>query len=114
MQLAVSPSVTVQVTGLAAAGWDPDRALVSLYQDGVRKLYSWAWNGDPAFLRDLPPGTYNVAITYYDDDFNAKAYWWNGGTYADRSEIVVRAGDSISIVAKAITRVAPAGARLVR
>ncbi len=114
VQLAVSPSVTVQVTGLAAAGWDPDRALVSLYQDGVRKFYSWAWNGDSAFLRDLPPGTYNVAITYYDDDFNTKAYWWNGGTYADRSEIVVRAGDSISIVAKAITRVAPAGARLVR
>ncbi len=87
---------------------------MSLYQDGVRKFYSWAWNGDSAFLRDLPPGTYNVAITYYDDDFNTKAYWWNGGTYADRSEIVVRAGDSISIVAKAITRVAPAGARLVR
>ncbi|UKF28143.1 carboxypeptidase regulatory-like domain-containing protein [Clavibacter nebraskensis] len=114
VQLAVSPSVTVQVTGLAAAGWDPDRALVSLYQDGVRKFYSWAWNGDPAFLRDLTPGTYNVAITYYDADYNAKAYWWNGGVYADKSEIVVRAGDSISIVAKAVTRVAPAGAQLVR
>ncbi|OUE07703.1 Cna protein B-type domain protein [Clavibacter michiganensis] len=114
VQLAVSPSVTVQVTGLAAAGWDPDRALVSLYQDGARKYYGWAWNGDAAFLRDLVPGTYRVAITYYDDDFNASAYWWNGGVYADKSEIVVRAGDSISLVAKAITRVAAQGAQLVR
>jgi hypothetical protein len=112
-QLATSPSVTTTVTGLAAAGWDTDYTIVNLYQGGVVKYSGYAWNPSSAFIKDITPGTYQVAITYHRGT-ELKAYWWNGGTYADKSEIVVRAGDSISIVAKAITRVAPAGARLVR
>ncbi|MBF4621106.1 carboxypeptidase regulatory-like domain-containing protein [Clavibacter sp. VKM Ac-2542] len=112
-QLAISPSVTTTVTGLAAAGWDSDYAIVNLYQGGSIKRSAYSWAGAGAFIKDIAPGTYQVAVTYHRGT-ELKAYWWNGGTYADRSEIVVRAGDSISIVAKAITRVAPAGARLVR
>ncbi|AWF99561.1 carboxypeptidase regulatory-like domain-containing protein [Clavibacter michiganensis] len=112
-QLAVSPSVTASVTGLAAAGWDSDYAVVNLYQGGVIKYSGYSWYGAGAFIKDIAPGTYQVAVTYHRGE-ERKAYWWNGGVYADKSEIVVRAGDSISIVAKAITRVAPAGARLVR
>jgi hypothetical protein len=113
VQLAVSPSVTALVTGIAAAGWDSDYVVVNLYQGGVIKYTDYAWNGEPAFIKGITPGTYQVAVTYHRDD-EKKAYWWNGGTYADKSEIVVRAGDSISLVAKAVTRVAPAGALLVR
>jgi hypothetical protein len=112
-QLAISPSVTTAVTGLAAAGWDSDYAVVNLYQGGVIKYSEYSWSGAGAFIKDITPGTYQVAVTYHRGS-EKKAYWWNGGTYADKSEIVVRAGDSISIVAKAITRVAPAGALLVR
>jgi hypothetical protein len=112
-QLAVSPSVTASVTGLAAAGWDTDYAIVNLYQGGVVKYSEYSWYGAAAFIKDIAPGTYQVAVTYHRGT-EKKAYWWNGGVYADKSEIVVRAGDSISIVAKAITRVAPAGALLVR
>ncbi|OUE24387.1 carboxypeptidase regulatory-like domain-containing protein [Clavibacter michiganensis] len=112
-QLAVSPSVTTTVTGLAAAGWDTDYAIVNLYQGGVVKYSGYSWSGAAAFIKDIVPGTYQVAVTYHRGTEN-KAYWWNGGVYADKSEIVVRAGDSISIVAKAVTRVAPAGAQLVR
>ncbi|PPF58915.1 hypothetical protein C5C13_07165 [Clavibacter michiganensis] len=113
VQLATSPSVTASVTGLAAAGWDSDYAIVNLYQGGVVKYSEYSWYGAAAFIKDIAPGTYQVAVTYHRGT-EKKAYWWNGGTYADRSEIVVRAGDSISIVAKAVTRVAPAGAQLVR
>ncbi|WP_434172909.1 carboxypeptidase regulatory-like domain-containing protein [Clavibacter michiganensis] len=112
-QLAISPSVTTTVTGLAAAGWDSDYAIVNLYQGGVVKYSEYSWYGAAALIKDIAPGTYQVAVTYHRGT-EKKAYWWNGGTYADKSEIVVRAGDSISIVAKAVTRVAPAGARLVR
>jgi hypothetical protein len=112
-QLAVSPSVTTAVTGLAAAGWDSDYAVVNLYQGGVIKYSEYSWYGSGAFIKDITPGTYQVAVTYHRGT-EKKAYWWNGGTYADKSEIVVRAGDSISLVAKAVTRVAPAGAQLVR
>jgi hypothetical protein len=112
-QLSVSPSVTTAVTGLAAAGWDTDYTVVTLYQGGAVKYSGYAWNPDAAFIKDITPGTYQVAVTYHRGT-EKKAYWWNGGTYADKSEIVVRAGDSVSIVAKAITRVAPAGALLVR
>jgi hypothetical protein len=112
-QLLTSPSITTQVTGLAASGWDTDYTIVNLYQGGVIKYSAYAWNPSAAFIKDIAPGTYQVAVTYHRGT-EKKAYWWNGGVYADRSEIVVRAGDSISIVAKAITRVAAAGAQLVR
>ena len=112
-QLAISPSVTASVTGLAAAGWDSDYAIVNLYQGGVVKYSGYSWSGAAAFIKDVAPGTYQVAVTYHRGT-EKKAYWWNGGVYADKSEIVVRAGDSISLVAKAITRVAAQGAQLVR
>ncbi|RIJ52186.1 carboxypeptidase regulatory-like domain-containing protein [Clavibacter lycopersici] len=111
--LAVSPSVTTKLTGLETSGWDSDYAVVNLYQNGVIKYDRQVSDTRSAFIEGITPGTYQVAVTYHRGT-EKKAYWWNGGTYADKSEIVVRAGDSISIVAKAITRVAPAGARLVR
>jgi hypothetical protein len=113
VQLAVDPSVTTRVTGLAAAGWDADRALVRLHQGGVLKHSAYAWDADGAFMRGVAPGTYRVSVTYYRGS-ESRTYWWGGGVNADRSEVVVRAGESVAIVAPAVARVAPAGAQLVR
>ncbi|OUE26834.1 Cna protein B-type domain protein [Clavibacter michiganensis] len=55
--LAVSPSVTARVTGLAAAGWDADLALVTLSQGGVVRHAAYARDGGAAFLEDVAPGT---------------------------------------------------------
>jgi hypothetical protein len=113
VQLSVSPSITFQMTGLAASGWDTGLVRYALYQAGEVKDYIYSYDAGSAFRSGITPGTYQVAVTYYGGG-DQKTYWWNGGVYADKSEIVVRAGDSISIVAKAVTRVAAAGAQLVR
>ena len=105
--LDVSPSVTARVTGLAAAGWDADLALVTLSQGGVVRHAAYARDGDAAFLDDVPPGTYRVAVTY-SRGAASDTRAWTGGVRADRSELVVGAGESVAITVAAPPRVAAA------
>jgi len=105
--LDVSPSVTARVTGLAAAGWDADLALVTLSQGGVVTNAAYARDGDAAFLDDVAPGTYRVAVTY-SRGASSDTRAWTGGVRADRSELVVGAGESVAITVAAPARVAAA------
>jgi protocatechuate 3,4-dioxygenase beta subunit len=105
--LDVSPSVTARVTGLAAAGWDADLALVTLSQGGVVRHAAYARDGDAAFLDDVPPGVYRVAVTYSRGPISDMRAW-TGGVRADPSEVVVGAGESVSITVAAPARVTAA------
>jgi len=102
--LAVSPSVTARVTGLAAAGWDADLALVTLSQGGIVRHAAYARDGDAAFLEDVAPGVYRVDVTY-SRGAASDTRAWTGGVRADRSEVAVGAGESVAITIAAPVRV---------
>ncbi|WP_052129195.1 carboxypeptidase regulatory-like domain-containing protein [Clavibacter michiganensis] len=91
VRLAVTASVTATLTGTPALG-SRDHVEVELLQDGVVKQRTFVFRGgDTGFIASVDPGTYRVRVTS-QKDYVDTVRWWDRGTGADRSELVVEAG----------------------
>ncbi len=62
-----------------------------------------------AFLDSVPAGTYRVPVTDFRDYVPASR-WWDGGTGADRSELVVPAGKDVALAIRSAPAAAATGA----
>ncbi len=111
-RLVVSSSVTATISGTPAAGWS-DHAQVTLFQGGTAKRTTFVHPDMDAFLDSVPAGTYRVQVTYFRD-YVPSSRWWDGGTGADRSELVVPAGKDVSLAIRSAPAVAATGALQVR
>lgn len=108
----VSSSVTATISGTPAAGWS-DHAQVTLFQGGTAKRTTFVHPDMDAFLDSVPAGTYRVRVTYFRD-YVPSSRWWDGGTGADRSELVVPAGKDVPLAIRSAPAVAATGALTVR
>ncbi|WP_053773508.1 carboxypeptidase regulatory-like domain-containing protein [Clavibacter capsici] len=90
VRLAVTASVTATLTGTPALG-TMDGVEVELLRDGVVRHRAFVLGGSTGFMASVDPGTYRVRVTS-QKDYVDTVRWWDRGTGADRSELVVRAG----------------------
>jgi hypothetical protein len=91
VRLAVTASVTATLTGTPAMG-PQDDVMVELLQGGVVRHRAFLFRGgSTGFMESVAPGTYSVRVTSRKD-FVETERWWDRGTGADRSQLVVRAG----------------------
>ncbi len=104
--------MTATISGTPAAGWS-DHAQVTLFQGGTAKRTTFVHPDMDAFLDSVPAGTYRVQVTYFRD-YVPSSRWWDGGTGADRSELVVPAGKDVSLAIRSAPAVAATGALQVR
>ncbi|MDO4029977.1 carboxypeptidase regulatory-like domain-containing protein [Clavibacter michiganensis] len=111
-RLVVSSSVTATISGTPAAGWS-DHAQVTLFQGGTAKRTTFVHPDMDAFLDSVPAGTYRVQVTYFRD-YVPSSRWWDGGTGADRSELVVPAGKDVALAIRSAPAAAATGALQVR
>ncbi|KDP91290.1 MULTISPECIES: carboxypeptidase regulatory-like domain-containing protein [Clavibacter] len=108
----VSSSVTATISGTPAAGWS-DHAQVTLFQGGTAKRTTFVDPGMDAFLDSVPAGTYRVQVTYFRD-YVPSSRWWDGGTGADRSELVVPAGKDVALAIRSAPAVVTTGTPVAR